>query len=279
MIPSYALIRDDDVSFFTCPEQFRTAHRFLLERNIPINAAVVPSVSDSASDGKGGYEPFIPPEYLGKGRYYPIGENKALTAFLKATDCIEVVQHGFSHERLENSRPEFDDDDPSRIARHMDDGATILKNTFGKAPRFFVPPYDTVSSAAMSLIRRRYEGISISRTSHHLYPMWMWPKFLWAKWFRRYMLSWNRFLVIQHMNLDVTAPGDPISVSSSILDVEIDVRDVLVLVLHSWRFFSSEGVLNRALLDRWETFLKDLISAEKIKLLKFSELGEIRRHG
>lgn len=278
MVPRFAIIRDDDICYFTQRRRFQTVHRLLLKEGVPLNAAVIPCVSDSAPDVDGGYEGFIPPECAGKGEYFPVEENRELVDFLKSTESVEVVQHGFSHQRLENGFPEFEDDETSRIARRLDEGAEHFFKAFDMHTRFFVPPYDSVSRKALDQIRSKYEGISMSRMSHHLFPVSMWPQFLWAKWRRNFILFWNGFYVVQHPGYDLWS-----SVDSAKLEYPEQtwpkIRDVLVLVLHSWQFFTTDGSLKEGLLHRWEVFLESLISSRKIKFLKFSEIAEIDRYG
>jgi hypothetical protein len=278
MVPRFVIIRDDDICYFTPCRRFQTVHRRLLKEGIPLNAAVVPCVSDSAPDSHGGYEGFIPHQRAGKGGQFPVEENAELVDFLKSTELVEVVQHGFSHQRLENGRPEFENDDASRIARRLDEGAEHFFKAFGRNARFFVPPYDAVSGQALDQIRTRYEGISLSRISHHLFPVSMWPQFLWAKWRGRFIIHWKGFHIVQHPGFDPWSSKDSAEHEYPV-QTWPKIRDVLVLVLHSWQFFTVDGQLKEDLLRRWEGFLEALISSRKIKFLKFSEIREIRPYG
>jgi len=279
VFPPYVLIRDDDISYFTQVEQFQKAHRLLLENDVPLNVAVVPMASDSVPDDDGGYEGFIPRELCGNGRFYPVRENRELITFLKTTQSIEVVQHGFSHERLEDGSAEFSRENMMEIVNRLDEGAQILMDIFSKRPSYFVPPYDSVSPAAMREIRKRYDGVCLSRIPHELLPIFLWPKFLWTKWRGHFLLSWNRFGVLQHPGIDFSMMRAPFPTGDSIEAVISGVRDVLVLTLHSWHFFTPEGQLKSSLLNQWETFLGGLISTNKTKFLKFSEIVKIVQHG
>ena len=278
MVPRFVIIRDDDICYFTQCRRFQTVHRRLLKEGIPLNAAVIPCVSDSAPDSHGGYEGFIPPQRVGKGEQFPVEKNRELVDVLKSMESVEVVQHGFSHQRLENGLPEFEDDDASRIARRLDEGAEQFFKAFGRNARFFVPPYDSVSKQALDQIRTRYEGISLSRMSHHLFPVSMWPQFLWAKWRHNLVLFWNGFHIVQHPGFDPLSSADSAKPEDSV-QTWPKIRDVLVLVLHSWQFFTTDGHVKEGLLRRWEVFLESLISSRKIKFLKFSEINEIGPYG
>ena len=275
MFPRYIVIRDDDISYFTRLDDFKKVHRLLLDEGIPFNAAVVPKVSDSVGDDESGHEGFIPKKYAGKGRSYPVHENEELIALVRSLDAIEIAQHGFSHEHLRPGVPEFADSDSSNIGRKLDEGKDILFKAFGVRPGFFVPPYDFVTQEALQEIRKRFDGISLSKTSHKIYPVTMWGKFLWTKWHGRCILPWKGFRIVQHPGLDFSDLDESIIGHATVQNIISKVHDVLVLPLHSWRFFTREGRLRVEALNRWEEFLKSLISNSKIKFLKFSEIEKI----
>lgn len=275
MIPRYIVIRDDDISYFTRLDDFKKVHRLLLDEGIPFNAAVVPKVSDNVGDGEGGYEGFIPKQVLGKGRSYLVYENEELIAFIRSLDSIEIAQHGFSHEHLRPGVSEFADSNSARISRKLDEGKDILFKAFGVKPGFFVPPYDVVTKEVLREIRKRFDGISLSQTSHGIHSMTMWGKFLWTKWRGRCIIRWKGFRIVQHPGLDFSCMDESMLGQETVEDIMSKVRDVLVLPLHSWRFFSREGRLRVEALNRWEEFLKRLISDNKIKFLKLSEIKEI----
>lgn len=275
----YVTIRDDDVCYYTPVGQFKKVHRLLLERDVPINVAVVPRVSDSIRCRDGGFEAFIPPGLCGKGQTYPVYDNEELVDFLNNTHSIEIHQHGFSHKHVGNGIGEFEDINVSRISDRLDEGAEILMNTFSGRPPFFVPPYDSLSRSALQEIRKKYHGVSLSRTPHELYPVFLWPKFFWAKWHHRFLMSWGQFWVLQHPGLDFSMMDDFPNQKKYIETIVARVQDVLVLCLHSWKFFTPDGQLKEQLFHRWEAFLLDLINDNKIKFLKFSEIGKIIQYG
>jgi hypothetical protein len=247
----------------------------LLDEVIPFNAAVVPKVSDSVGDNECGHEGFIPKKYAGKGGSYPVDENEELIAFIQSVDSIEITLHGFSHEHLRPGVPEFADSDSTRVSRKLDEGKDILFKAFGMQPGFFVPPYDVVTREALEEIRKRFDGISLSKTSHGIYPITMWGKFLWTKWHGRYIIRWKGFRIVQHPSVDFSCLDKSNLGHATVENIISKVHDVLVLPLHSWRFYTREGRLRVEALNRWEEFLKRLISDNKIKFLKLSEIKEI----
>ena len=268
----YVLIRDDDISFFTPLKQFQEAHRYLLDHGIPFNVAVVPNVSDGVQTRDGGFEGFIPEERQGKGGYYPVYENDALVAFLKSTETVEPLQHGFTHERTVNGYSLFAGTNVDRIRRALDEGTGIFKTAFGQPASTFVPPFDTVSRQGLMEIRQRFQGIGLARFPHELLPMHMWPKFVWNKRRHRMIFPWNEFWLVQHPGLDFTAVDVP-SVQNKDPHIKLpNVRDVFVLTLHSWRFFTPEGKVISSLLNRWESFLEYLQKDIRLQFLTFTDI-------
>ncbi len=270
---SRILIRDDDIGFFTDVERFKRVHRILLENHIPFNCAVIPNVRADVRFLHGGYEGFIPDRFQGRSGFFPVPENSKLVAFLRKHPFIEIAQHGFSHQRTSNNQPEFAGENSIESALHLEEGAKILEDTFQRKPLFFVPPYDTISRPVMNLVRKRYMGISLSRMSRHLIPIPLWPKYLLHKKTRRYVLIWNGFHVIQHTGIDFSYP-ESVPKIGSFEDILSQVKDVLVLPLHSWRFFGN-GSLKQKMLDSWETLLKRLIASSKYRFCRFSEISMI----
>jgi len=271
----YIVIRDDDICRFTSLDQFQRVHRFLLEEKIPLTVAVIPRVSDRVSYRPGVIEGFIPSSFAGKGKTYPIGENKALVDFIRQSGWIEVAQHGFTHEGIIPFTPEFLTSNYEEIVSRLETGKAELTEVFDRAPLFFVPPCDQVSPIAMKEIRRRFLGISLSRISHRLLPFYLWPSFKLGKWQGRFLLKWGKFMILQHPGMDWSTSDlsfDPFRVRMQW------VRDVLVLPLHSWKFFDAQGHLILDRLVQWENILKYLYYHENIQFVRFSDLWR-QKHG
>jgi hypothetical protein len=269
----FVTVRDDDVSRFTEPERFETAHAFLIRNRIPFNVSVIPMVSDRVLSAPDSVEGFIPARLACKGKAYDVSENGALVRSLKKLDIVEIAQHGFSHAGREAGQPEFCIEDRGEIVRRLEEGMRILERAFGKSPAFFVPPRDQVSKTALDEIRKRFSGISVSRFPHELVPVWLWPKFLYNKKRGRYLLNWRGFRMAQHPGVDFSFLDEAGIPDAGILSAAGAAKDVLVLPVHSWRFFSEGGELKKKLLSYWEDFLERLLEMEGVRFVTFSQLG------
>ena len=135
----YVIIRDDDICFFTSPKELELVYRPLLEENKPVNLAVIPIVDTLLG------EPFVK-RRIPNIRYANIEWNKDLVEFIKQYN-FEVLQHGLTHtvfQRIPRFIPEFRLRDKAELLRRVKLGMKILTNTFGRKPRFFVPPWDVL---------------------------------------------------------------------------------------------------------------------------------------
>jgi hypothetical protein len=264
------VVRDDDISFFTDPERFERAHDFLIRNRIPFNAAAVPEVDASALHEPGVPEGFLPSGAAGLPGVRPIGGNARLVDAIRGHGFIEVSQHGWSHAGTSAGAPEFLRQDRGEIVRRLERGRALLEAAFGTTPAFFVPPRDRVSGPALEEIRKRYAGICMSRFPHGLIPVPLWPRFLLNKRSGRMAMRWGRFMLLQHPGVDFSFPGGPGGTDAE--EALGSVTDVLVLPVHSWRFFDADGRIVKSLFDPWQEFLKRLSGTEGVRFTTFSGL-------
>ncbi len=273
--PLKVCIRDDDVCFFTDVDRFRTVHRLMLERDLPLNVAVIPKVSDSITDSRGNREGFIPESWERREVCHPITENIELVRVLKETISIEIAQHGLSHERRPDGKPECEESDRACFSNRLKEGKRLLTEAFGYPPLFLVPPYDSVSAVALSVIRSQFEGISLAQYPHELLPVYLWPRFLLCKYMHRAILRWGRFSIVWHPGIDVSLAGSD-SIGLDTVEAAVrSIRDVLVLTVHSWAFFRPDGRLNDVLLSEWERIIRVLSLRDDVRFVHFSSVGGV----
>jgi peptidoglycan/xylan/chitin deacetylase (PgdA/CDA1 family) len=267
------LIRDDDIGYFTDLKVFQAVHRILLERQIPFNVAVVPNSRADIMAPAGGYEGFISHRHCGKPGYFPVSENRTLTSFIKSHPFIAVAQHGFSHHKTVMGLPEYAGEKSDELEENLEKGNKLLEEIFGSRPAFFIPPYDTVSKSVLQMLRGRFKGICLSRISRRLLPLSLWWRHWNMKRKRLYLFKWNGFQILQHPGLDFSflEPSDRHWNQYGFLSL---ARDVLVLPIHSWRFF-RKGKPDKALLDRWHGLLGSIVSRPDVKFVRFSDLPNI----
>jgi hypothetical protein len=154
------VIRDDDLNYFSQPEEIERWYADIFAQDIPVGFAAIPFVTP-ASD----VHPFYPSATAPHvpDREYPIGENQALVTYVKGKPLIEILQHGTTHETVggvfEYARP------VARIQARR--GKIELERAFGASVQVFVPPHDWINSsgvdsveaAGMDIIRGRGAGL------------------------------------------------------------------------------------------------------------------------
>lgn len=260
------IVRDDDICYFTDVKRFAIVHRFLLNRNLPFNIAAIPLVSDQIAAANGKIEGFIPIYLQNKGRQYEFTRAKDLIDFISTKPEIDIAQHGYKHVRLVGGLPEFAGNDARDIYDRLIRGKVILTQAFGREPRFFVPPYDTISRLALSVIKDHYRGISLSRYNHSVLPPQQWLNFYMSKFLKKYRLNWGDFILLSHPDSDFFLRDKSFAIA------DVPVKDIIVVTLHSWMFFNENGKLKQELLQKYEDLLATLITIPGVQFKRFSDL-------
>lgn len=139
------VIRDDDASFFTRPEDVLNVYSEL--GDFPISYAVVPYMLTNSYDGGNCKEL--------KNNKTPrwVGENIELVETMKkliSLGKIEVLLHGFTHEYHKvhgKILPEFLWRSPQECQSVIKDGKQYLEQVFGVKINWFVAPSNMISAA------------------------------------------------------------------------------------------------------------------------------------
>src|ERR1700743_1023822 len=113
----YVILRDDDTNALTPVECLERLYRPFLDRNLPVNLAVIPAVATDARTPGGEVEGFLFAKNGTRAAPVPIGENPQLVKYLHVNPGYEVVQHGCHHECFE-----FDRESSAEIAERLDRG-------------------------------------------------------------------------------------------------------------------------------------------------------------
>jgi len=150
------VIRDDDTCYFTPPHKIDRIYGQAWKKGFKVSLAVIPRVK--AID-----DPLVPPRYRGKMSEHPLCDNKELTDYLKekiAERKVDVVQHGYNHEKIRGV-PEFCIRDSSEIKSRLKLGRKNLEETLSTEINVFVPPWNRVSRQAWAALKQ--EGLALCR--------------------------------------------------------------------------------------------------------------------
>src|SRR5258708_14869666 len=100
----YVIVRDGDTNALTPVECLERLYRPFLERNLPVNLAVIPDVATNALTPEGKPEGFLFAKNGTRSATVPIGENQKLAIYLRENPAFHVVQHGCHHDCFEFNR-------------------------------------------------------------------------------------------------------------------------------------------------------------------------------
>lgn len=179
-------IRDDDVSFWTKPQELEMIYKEIWEKGIPVSLGIIPFSVKFYFPGD--REKFYQGEEL-----KPVGENKDLVEFLKEKikeNRISVMLHGFSHqykvaknkieepvlatkENLDRIRDckdkvklrwygEYNWKSYEQMKKETRIGKEYLEDLFHTKVRVFVPPSNDISKDGVRAVSEC--GLNISGT-------------------------------------------------------------------------------------------------------------------
>jgi len=271
------IIRDDDIHHFTRVDWLQCLYEPLLKKGLPLNFAVIPELttdvvisSPSSYYARRGekYEPFAPSELRGEAKKYKIRAEDPVAQFIIKQDNIEVVQHGYNHS-CSTSVKEFESNDDDEIRFRIKKGREILSDCFCREPRFFIPPWDVVSKAAMSILKENFSGISLSRCSRHHLPMGMLPKYFYNKVRRHRKLKWGHFLILEHAG-PLLARENLNRNTLSVIEKLLQSSDLIILVNHYWEYYYKER--DEIRLQLWHAICEYLLNRGDVEFCAFSDL-------
>jgi len=267
----YVIIRDDDTNALMPTEYLERLYRPFIQRNLPVNLAVIPNVSTKASYAPGHPEKFLLAYKGPQNGCVPIGENKELLQFLRCFPQFHFVQHGCRHEFV-GDHYEFDHEDRAEIARRLDEGIRAFELAGLQRPRTFVAPYDQLSRASMEEVAKRFEVISTGWFELQRIPPNWWPKYAVKK--IRGTPHWR----VGHTTL-LSHPGCHLSYHRSYslmlqeIERSIEKRGLTVLVTHWWEYF-RDGRPDDAFIDVLHRTADYLASREDLKVVSFNDVAD-----
>jgi hypothetical protein len=262
----YVILRDDDTNALTPVECLERLYRPFLDRNLPVNLAVIPDVSTTALTPDGKTEGFLFAKNGTRSATVPIAENPNLVKYLRENSNYHVVQHGCHHDCFE-----FDRKSPEDIAARLERGTKLLTAAGFPCPVTFVAPHDKLSSASYRAVAKRFQVISSGWFELERLPMTWWPKYFAKK--ANHTPHWrvNDTLLLSHPGCLLSAQRDYGSMLNEIIR-SVNSRKVTVLVTHWWEYFQN-GQPNEAFIRVLHQTADYLASEKDLKVISFTELA------
>jgi hypothetical protein len=263
----YVILRDDDTNALTPISCLEQLYRPFLDRNLPVNLAVIPDVATDACTPDGRPEGFLFAKNGARSATVPIGANPQLVKYLHESPGYNVVQHGCHHECFE-----FDRESASEISERLERGSQLLIAAGFPRPVTFVAPHDKLSRASYREVAKRFQVISSGWFELRRLPRAWWPGYLLKK--MRQAAHWRmgETLLLSHPGCLLSAQRN----FGSMLDEigrTIDSRKVTVLVTHWWEYFPN-GKPHEDFIRQLHQTAEYLASHKDIKVISFTDLAK-----
>jgi len=245
----YAIVRDDDPSYFTSYKQLEAVYGEIFSLDVPVSSCVIPCVETGVNLPNvkfyGGYldcEPFIPEELRSVHQKFPVDENHELIEFFENNrNYLDLLQHGFSHSLHESASTNFGD-----VERKVLEGRKILEKSFHRTPMFFSAPYDLYSPISLLVLRRHFFGATcgeikfktmLSPKTGIRLPLDMVPSYLNALHCGCVFYFCGDFLMLGYSNITRLSPFEDSVLVEQTFKEYVDAHEVIVIALHYWQFF------------------------------------------
>ncbi len=227
----YVVLRDDDTNATTPVAALERLYRPFLDRGLPVNLAVIPSVRLDARRPDGGPEEFLWHDSSRNGEAAAMGDNPRLVKYLRENPGYRIVQHGCDHSLFE-----FDCACPEEARRRMVRGGELLREAGFPACHTFVAPYDRFSSAALREAVRSFRVVSTGWFELRRLPRSWWPRYVWHKLHERPHWRVGRTWLLSHPGC-LLSRHRPVETILDQLKQSVESNQLTVLVTHWWEYF------------------------------------------
>lgn len=262
----YVILRDDDTNALTPFECLETLYRPFLDRELPVNLAVIPSVRTDVTFPDGRPEGYLTAMPGDVPPAVPVSMNPELVRYLKANTGYHVVQHGCHHEPAEFDKPDAED-----IHRRLKQGISLLTEVGFPPPKTFVAPYDKFSRVALDEAARLFNVISTGWFELRRLPARWWPKYAWKKVLRRDYWRAGHTMLLSHPGC-LLSYQRPYNTMLEQIKKTVERHRVTVLVTHWWEYFRNNRP-DEAFIGVLHQTAEYLASDEDIRVIAFDDLA------
>ncbi|MBI2512577.1 MAG: DUF2334 domain-containing protein [Opitutae bacterium] len=264
----YVILRDDDTNALTPVASLERLYRPFLERQLPVNLAVIPEVRRATTDPRGNREGFVP---AGQGEpTVPLAKSPELVRYLKANPNLHLVQHGCHHDCFE-----FAISDAREIAQRFERGAQRFVEAGFAAPVTFVAPHDRFSPASLAAAAERFAVVSSGWFELRRLPPTWWPRYAMKKFLKQPHWRVGETVLLSHPGC-LLSYQRPMETMLANLQRAATSQRLTVLVTHWWEYF-HDGVENEAfvgVLHALAEWLAEMERRGEVRVVPFSALAE-----
>lgn len=278
----HIVIRDDDVSYFSCPALLTEVYGPLWAAGLPVCLSIIPA-HNSASvvpslDGKIMYDPNIPVTFRGVPRHHLILDNLPLCDSITeklGQGLVEVVLHGFSH-----TTHDFYTADRSHVRDVLLCGLSLMHLAFGpECVNTFVAPYDYLSIEAVEEVLAVGLNLCTKRSTLEINGI-LSPSFLGCGLVQSSTPSGSHLCFRGTANFVVTVDEYCFDIEGShdwhkramrlVESALLEGDHFLIMVNHHWQF--GCGSKGSRMLNAWNDFVLWLLEMPQIQVVSFRHL-------
>ena len=227
----YVILRDDDTNALTPVECLERLYRPFLQRNLPVNLAVIPDVRTDVRMSDGRREGFLRGKNGRTAKTLPIGGNEKLVQYLLGNPGYRVLQHGCHHDYFE-----FDRDERLETMHRLEHGTRLLTNAGFPRPQTFVAPYDKLSRVSLEEVAACFRVLSTGWFEWRRLPTSWWPRYAMKKMLKRPHWRVESTLLLTHPGCLLSCHRPCGAMLDSIKEA-IHSRTLTILVTHWWEYF------------------------------------------
>jgi len=263
----YVILRDDDTNALTPPASLERLFRPFLDRQMPVNLAVIPEVRTGVHRADGLLEGYLAQGRPSSAATVKLTESPELVSYLHAHPGYHLAQHGCFHDLLE-----FDRLDAAEAAARLDAGAREFSAAGFPPPNTFVAPQDRISRPALKAVAERFEVLSTGWFELGRQPTAWLPAYFGKKLRQRPHWKVGRTALLSHPGclMSYLRPLDSMMAN---IQRAVESQTLTVLVTHWWEYYRT-GQPDEPLIGVLHQLADYLASAPDLRVISFAELGQ-----
>ncbi len=263
----YVILRDDDTNALTPVDCLERLYRPFMDRQLPVNLAVIPEVCTTVTTPEGRLEGYLLGKNGTRSEYVSMADHKTVTRYLLSQPGYHVAQHGLHHHAFE-----FDKRNRSCICNRLEQGTqTLLRAGFPK-PKTFIAPYDRLSRQSLQAVARRFPLLSTGWFELKRLPPAWWPNYFLKKISRRPHWRVGSTLLLTHPGC-LLSYHRPYQTMLQQVKETIQSRQLTVLVTHWWEYFRN-GCADDPFIAILHEVADYLSTQPDIQVISFDDLAE-----
>jgi predicted deacetylase len=269
----YVILRDDDTNALTPPSFLERLYRPFLDRQLPVNLAVIPNVRTDITYGQNILEGFLVARPRFTQKLVPITDEPTLVRYLLDNPGYHIAQHGYNHEFVRGDC-EFEQHDRFDLVRRLEDGSRLLIQAGFPAPETFVAPYDRFTRTILAEVARRFRVISSAWFELGRLPFRWWPRYLLKKLGGQSHWRTSSTILLSHPRCYLSHRRPYGTMLQEIKEC-LQAKPLTVLVTHWWEFFRDNRP-DDAFIEILHCLAEYLAHTEDLRVVTFRDVADGR---